>query len=241
MIFFEHGKCFICGNNVDFQAEEGFSLREAGCPICQGSKRNRDLAKTIIRTYLKDDTLSLAEGLEYLQELAVFEVEASGPIHNYLGKLPKYICSEYFDNVPPGSVSGSGIRHEDLERLTFPNNSFDLVITQDVFEHVSNPERGFLEIRRVLKSGGYHIFTVPFHEGRKTVRRVTIKDGRKVFLLPPVHHGDPLRESGSLVYTDFGDDIIENLKSLGLPTEIALHEKFYQLDAIPCITDYSSY
>ena len=168
-------------------------------------------------------------------------MQASGPIHDYLSKLPKYTCSEYFDHVLPGSVSGSGVRCEDLQRLTFSNDSFDLVITQDVFEHIENPERAFLEIKRVLKPGGYHIFTVPLHEGRKTVRRVKIEDGRKVFLLPPVHHLDGLRENGSLVYTDFGDDIIDNLKSLGLPTEIALHEKFYRGDAIPCITDYSSY
>jgi len=241
MIFIEHGKCFVCGNNVDFQIEKGFSLREVGCPICQGTKRSRDLAKAIIKTYLKDETLSLAEGSDYLRELAIYEAQASGPIHEYLSKLPKYTCSEYFDNVPPGSVSGSGIRCEDLRRLTFPNDSFDLVITQDVFEHINNPEKAFLEIKRVLKPGGHHIFTVPVHEGRKTVRRVMIKDGKKVFLLPPVHHLGPLRESGSLVYTDFGDDIIDNLISLGLPTEIALHENFYQPDAIPCITDDSSY
>jgi hypothetical protein len=35
---------------------------------------------------------------------------------------------------------------EDLEALTFPDESFDLVITQDVFEHVLRPAKAFAEI-----------------------------------------------------------------------------------------------
>jgi arylsulfatase len=238
---FEYGKCFICGNHVDFQIEKGFSLREARCPICLGTKRSRDLAKTILKTYLKDETLSLAEGLDHLKDLMIYEAQASGPIHDYLCKLPKYICSEYFDDIPLGSMNNSGIRCEDLERLTFPDNSFDLVITQDVFEHIMNPERAFKEIYRVLKPGGCHIFTIPFHEGRKTVRRVKREEGKNVFILPPVYHIDPLRESGSLVYTDFGEDIIDDLNSLGIPTEIVLQERFYSSEMIPWINDESSH
>ncbi len=235
-----HGKCFICGNNVDFQIERGFSLREARCPICHGTKRSRDLAKTIVKTYLKDETLSLADGIDHLKGLLIYEAQASGSIHSYLSKLPKYTCSEYFENIAPGSMNESGIRCENLENLTFLDNSFDLVITQDVFEHISNPEKAFLEICRVLKPGGYHIFTIPFHEGKNTIRRVKDEDGKKSFLLPPVYHGDPFRPDGCLVYTDFGDDIIDYLKSIGMPTKIVVHEKFYTEKMIPCINDESS-
>ena len=234
-------KCFICGNHVEFQLETGFSLRESRCPVCQGSKRSRDLAKVIVGIYLKSESLSLSEGLDLLKNMTIYEAASSGAIHEYLSKLPHYICSEYFDNAPSESISKSWIRCEDLQNLTFSNNSFDLVITQDVFEHIKNPERAFLEIKRVLKPGGHHIFTVPFHEGRKTLTRVKTKDGKKNFLLPPVHHFDPLRKNGSLVYTDFGDDIIDHLNSLGLDTEVASLELFYSPEVIPWVTDETSY
>ena len=44
--------------------------------------------------------------------------------------------------------------------MTFQNESFDLFITQDVFEHVMEPNKAFKEIERVLKPGGAHVFTV---------------------------------------------------------------------------------
>jgi ubiquinone/menaquinone biosynthesis C-methylase UbiE len=62
--------------------------------------------------------------------------------------------------VPRGQYKGEH-RSEDLRALTFPDQSFDLFITSDVFEHVFEPEKGFGDIARVLKPGGMHIFTMP--------------------------------------------------------------------------------
>ena len=236
-----YGKCFICGNTVDFQIKEGFSLREVQCPACKGTKRSRDLAGVIMKSFLHSADISLAEGLNYLADVAIYEAQASGPIHGYLSRLPKYTCSEYLDNVPPGSVGKGGIRCEDLESLSFPDDSFDLVVTQDVFEHIDNPDAAFKEIYRVLKPGGYHIFTIPFHEGADTVTRAKKENGHVISILPSVYHGDPLRQSGSLVYTDFGENILEHLKFLHMPTDIVMHEKFYPADVIPCIRDESTY
>lgn len=236
------GRCFICGNIVNRQIEEGCSLREARCPLCGGNQRNSDVAKAIVKTYLGDDALSLAKAISKMKHLSVYEAEASGPIHECLRKLPNYHCSEYFDNVPIGTLNESGIRCESLEEFTYGDNSFDLVITQDVFEHVANSDKAFMEVYRVLKPGGYHIFTIPFHETRRTLTRVKSKQGKLHFLFPPVYHGDPLRKEGALVYTDFGEDIIDYLESLWAgPTEIIIHEKFYSPDVIPHITDKRSY
>ena len=240
----EYGKCSICGQEGNFKIKKTFSLREAYCPYCQGSKRNRDLAKAILKTFIQGEVTSLKENLDSLKNLAIFEAQASGPIHRVLCGLPDYVCSEYFGEIPVGSESKKGICCENLESLTFPNNRFDLVITQDVLEHVRNPETAFLELNRVLKPGGFHIFTVPIHEGRRTVKRVEDKDGREVFHRPPVHHGDPLRGEGSLVCTDFGDDLVEYLKSLNLPTEVISRENFYAPDQIPRLDetlDYEKY
>lgn len=46
------------------------------------------------------------------------------------------------------------LRQMDVQRLEFPDNSFDTVIATCVFCSVPNPVQGFMEIRRVCKPGG---------------------------------------------------------------------------------------
>lgn len=50
---------------------------------------------------------------------------------------------------------------EDALNLSFPKNSFDLIISIDVMEHVGKPERMVEEISRVLKPGGMAFITFP--------------------------------------------------------------------------------
>jgi ubiquinone/menaquinone biosynthesis C-methylase UbiE len=48
-----------------------------------------------------------------------------------------------------------------IESLPFENNTFDLIISLWVFEHVENPQKVYTEIARVLKPGGYFAFATP--------------------------------------------------------------------------------
>lgn len=50
----------------------------------------------------------------------------------------------------------------DVTNLTFPQESFDTVISNQVFEHVDNPFAVTQEIKKVLKTGGNAIITAPF-------------------------------------------------------------------------------
>lgn len=50
----------------------------------------------------------------------------------------------------------------DVTNLVFPPESFDTVISTQVFEHVDNPFTVTREIKKVLKPGGHAIITVPF-------------------------------------------------------------------------------
>lgn len=230
------GTCTVCGADSEFFLKKaGFSLRETVCSACGASRRTRDLAAGIMATYGLDSSGSLNNQLSGLSHLQIFEAQADGPLHRVLQRLPGYRCAEFFDGIPLGATNTAGVRCEDLERLTFADDSFDLVITQDVFEHVANPLTAFREIARVLKAGGCHIFTVPLHEGHKTVTRVELKNGQPVHLLPPVYHGDPLRAAGSLVYTDFGSDLPDLLVPLGFETDIIFKKAFYAPGELPWI------
>jgi SAM-dependent methyltransferase len=231
------GICGICGNNVEFRLkQEGFSLRETVCPDCGGSRRSRDLASVLVESFGGPVGGALARHRDLLQDISIFEAQACGPLHEQLRRLPGYVCAEFLDGIAAGALNSTGMRCENLEALTFPDGSFDLVITQDVLEHVARPAAAFREIARVLKPGGFHIFTVPLHEGRSTVTRVIQDEEGITFTLLPVYHGDPLRSSGSLVYTDFGDDLPTLLLENGFTTELLRRGMFYTPEKIPSLT-----
>lgn len=235
----ETEQCYLCGKNSSFIIAESATLfREARCIHCTASKRNSDVARTIIQTYRGYGSLSNV--LYLLENLYIYEAQSSGPIHDILCELPHYFCSEYFDDTPLGSLK-KGVRCEDVRNLTFPDNLFDLVITQDVFEHVQEPYQALNEIHRILIPNGFHIFTVPFHEGWPTIRRVIVDNQQHIYCKPTVYHGDPLREAGSLVYTDFGDDMLKMLHSMGMPTESITYSRWYEKDEITKIDSEEEY
>lgn len=135
-------------------------------------------------------------------------------------------CSEFLgpgrkpgEQVFVPAVAGH-VRHEDLTRLSFPDNSFDWVVTQDVFEHVPDYRAAFRECARVLSPGGHLVFTVPFSSVLSQTRvRATLKaDGSVEHLLPPEVHGNPLSGEGSLCFQNFGWDILDDLRAAGFET-----------------------
>lgn len=151
--------------------------------------------------------------------LAIYNTETSGPVHDQSRRLPNYVCSEYFgpDHAPGKIVNG--VRHKDLQRLRFANDSLDVILSFDVFEHVPDPCAAFRELHRVLKPGGRHIFTVPFHqtEFEDDVRAV-IEGGETKLLKEPIYHLDPLRTEGILVYTILVLEMVIKLYKISLRT-----------------------
>jgi SAM-dependent methyltransferase len=122
-----------------------------------------------------------------------------------------YIASQFYPDFPRGTMHPHGFRCEDLESLNFGNESFDLVITQDVMEHVLDPNRAFAEIARTLKTDGAHIFTVPLVNKAQPsqARAKRGEDGSTVYLCSPEYHGNPIDPQGSLVCMDWGYDICD--------------------------------
>jgi ubiquinone/menaquinone biosynthesis C-methylase UbiE len=47
------------------------------------------------------------------------------------------------------------------QQLPFPDNHFDVVLSNSVLEHIPHPENAVCEMRRVLKPGGVMVLTVP--------------------------------------------------------------------------------
>jgi SAM-dependent methyltransferase len=97
----------------------------------------------------------------------------------------RYVSSQYFEGVQSGDTV-RGVRCENLERMSFGDSSLDLHVTQDVMEHVFEPDAVWREIARTLAPGGMHIFTTPLIEkDQPSKRAASLVDGAVV------HHRKP--------------------------------------------------
>lgn len=105
-------------------------------------------------------------------------------------------------------------RNENLGSQTFGDNTFDLIITQDVLEHVYEPRIVFREIARTLKPGGAHIFSVPLVNKHipSQIWATQNADGSPNFLHEPDYHGNPIDPLGSPVTMRWGYDIVNCIK-----------------------------
>jgi GT2 family glycosyltransferase/SAM-dependent methyltransferase len=185
------------------------------CPLTNLNNRQR-----LVATLLKQLVESLPE-----PEARIYLTEQVTPFFAWTQSQFKsctVVGSEYLgEKYASGSVV-KGLRHEDVNALSFSDASFDVIVSNEVMEHVPNPSSGFRECARVLRSGGTLLMTIPFCEmDSESITRALIENGRLEHRLPPVYHGNPLSEQGSLVFTDFGWDVVGVLRDSGF-SEVAV-------------------
>jgi len=213
----------VCGTSQTF-CRGHVALREGyRCRTCQASLRYQGQARELVRAYATDGATHLAELVREagFQCLDVWEPGVLGPLRAHLSRLPGYVTSDFRPDVPRGEVD-DGVRCEDLTELTFPDGSFDLVVTSDIFEHVRSPEAGFREVCRVLRPGGRHVFSIPIQQPWRstTLPLVDTSGPEDLYLVPPQYHLGP-NKSLHLVYNEFGQDLLELLDRIGFDTEVA--------------------
>jgi SAM-dependent methyltransferase len=197
---------------------EHFERREGVlCSACGSSARVQQLASVVAaecarRLELPRSSLAeLARGSAF-HRLAVAEINPCGKLHQFLALHPRLSFSDY------GSTTA---RSEDLQALSYGDATFDLVLTSDTLEHIPDIWLAFAEIRRVLKPGGVHVFTIPVVSDRPTRARAVIEDGRTRHLLPPSYHGSPGTSSDDrLVFLEAGGDFAQLAQGRGFPLEI---------------------
>lgn len=201
--FKQKGICPCCEKEVLFIAHHSWLRDHFKCTNCSSIPRERALMLTIKNQYPNWKTLKIHESSPGNRGHSV----------TLKSQCKSYIASQFYTNEKLG-IKVDGFRNEDLENQTFKDNSFDLVITSDVMEHIYNPEKAFKEIHRTLKPGGAHIFSVPLINKHKKTEVWATKgiNGEPVFLNKPEWHGNPIDNNGSPVTMHWGYDILDFIK-----------------------------
>jgi SAM-dependent methyltransferase len=214
-VFSHAGFCPLCEKNTTFSSSNEWFRDFLKCGLCKSLPRERALMQ-VIKMFLPN-----------YRELFIHESSPAnrGASPKLKIECPNYSSSQYFENVEPGCIDNkSGFRCENLEALTFDDQSFDLFITQDVMEHIFDPTKAFKEIARVLKLGGMHIFTVPIiNKAKRSECWASLNGGEIVYHHEPEYHGNPVDSKGALVTMHWGYDIAEFIfEAASTPTTIVM-------------------
>ncbi len=204
----------LYGSQITEQGWQPNWRERLSCPECQLNNRQRAMIHAIKHALTQVGDKSA---------LKLYAMEQITPLFQWLSShLTDVECigSEYLGEDVTGGTLVDGImpamRHENVEALSFADDSFDLIVSNDVLEHVNDPQMAIKEMQRVLKPQGQVLMSVPFYIDREqSQRRAGIENGELVHHLPEQYHGNPLSEQGSLVFHDYGWDMLDDFRAAG--------------------------
>lgn len=128
------------------------------CPQCHSRSRHRGLFflyKEIINKKENKRILHFAPEIYLIKDIEINDQ------HEY------HTADLFMENVS---------FKEDLQNLSFKDNSYDIVLNNHVLEHISNDKRAIKEIQRILKPRGIAIITVPGNWKKKTKKFLTLQN-----------------------------------------------------------------
>ena len=207
------GYCKVCNKATKFKIilnqNNKTNLRESlVCEYCNLSNRKRFMLSFLNEFANKSN--SKLNVFMYEQVTQVFKRSQNVKNINLVG-------SEFLGyDKKPGQII-ENIRNEDAMNLSSENNSFEVLISNDVYEHIPNINKALSEAYRVLKNSGTLLISIPFDGAKvKTTRRATLEEGKIKHLQDPIYHENPIaKKEGSLVFYEYGWDFLDFLKTAG--------------------------
>lgn len=234
------GFCNVCGKRVVFFYESQSLRREQLiCSNCGAISRYRSMARGLLKAIQELSGVEAAsvcalKRAHSRQPLRVYDTQVPFKFFRAAYTMPRLLAkvrwvelftSSYDEDLPPGYVLGPNYSNENLEQLTFADHAFDIILTSDVMEHVRLPERAHAEIKRVLRPGGFYIFTVPFLPDQYETRTlIQVRDPHNPFddvVLHEDYHEDGNAPGGRVaVYREYGLQLLYELEALGFTVNL---------------------
>lgn len=199
------GDCPLCGPTTFLSLKKDPFLTR--CLKCKANITNLSLIP-VIKNHFKG----------IYQGKKAYELSSYGSTLEWLKKyFDEVVYSEYFANLPSRKYY-NGILNQDVQNLTFEDECFDVVTSNQVFEHVPNDEQGYFECFRVLKKGGALIFSVPLYMTEHTEKIAYLDNDQIRFLGRPEYHDSRIgggAKSAPVFWRLSINDITQRVKACG--------------------------
>ena len=186
--------CPICSwKGNDFLPFGVHTRNNVKCPNCSSKERHRLLYlffKKFIKKNKKYDFLHIAP------ESCLIEFFKNQPNINYR-------------SIDINPEKRNAMRKEDLIKLSFSDNSFDLIYCSHVLEHIKEDIKAMREIYRILRKGGTAILQVPLFDIEKTIEDKNYSEEKKIELFGQKDH-----------VRAYGKDYVDRITSVGFKVNI---------------------
>lgn len=200
--------CPNCGKTMFLSLRpDSFMTR---CLTCFANGTNLSLIP-VIQRHQKTNSISCA-----------YELSTFGATLGWLREnVNRVTTSEYFPSESFGTYI-NGTLNEDVQKLTFADSSFDLITSNQVFEHVPNDILGYSECFRTLRAGGALIFTVPLCDIPKTEMLAEVVAGQLIYYREPEYHDSRFggAKSAFTFWHHSKNDICQRVSSVGFHVEL---------------------
>jgi SAM-dependent methyltransferase len=193
----------------------GAGVRNGGCVNCDSVDRDR-----LLYAYFKHE-------IDVLKDLPEYSILHLAPEWRLSEEFLKYNYKQYIctDKFMTGYKYPAHTVDMDIMNITFPNDTFDLVICNHVLEHIPNDIGAMKELFRVLKPNGIAVLQVPIS--------AILKDSYE----NPSVTTDKEREEHYGQYDHvriYGQDYVTRLESVGFKvTRLNITEKYKKYGLIP--------
>jgi SAM-dependent methyltransferase len=222
------GRDPLIGGPAQYYYDPRSSVRDDAGTLHTNVRESLVCLRTVLPSRTRAALLALYELIPHsqLKKAQLYLTEQTTPLFRYFRhNYAHVIGSEYLGpEHRPGSLVG-GIRHEDLTRLSFRDQSLDVVVNLEILEHLPEYRPALSEMARVLRPGGLAIITTPMNPLREEhhVRAELGPDGALKHHFPPQYHYDPVKpEAGILCYRHFGWKLLNELREAGFSSAGAL-------------------
>jgi SAM-dependent methyltransferase len=224
------GYCDCCGKVVSLKIETGAmfldvpNLREGF--VCPRGLGNRQRLLYRLMAYILANQANTGEKVKLglfedlsplsgaLSELSNLDVRAS----NYLGE--SCISGNQYEFL------GQQVVHQDMLASSYEDGSLDVVMHNDVLEHIPDTGKALAEQCRILKQGGIMVMTAPFFpslQHTQQLARLNTNGEVEHLIDPPEYHGDPITGL-ILAYYRFGWSIMDDIKAAGFSDAVVVLE-----------------
>lgn len=182
--------CPICGFHGTFLSVGRPSRWDTRCPNCGSRERHR-----LIQLWLNDNGVDLSDK-------SILQFGPEKWLMRAMKNNSKYEPADLYSPIAKFRL--------DITKIDRPDNHFDVVIANHVFEHVDEDAQAMAEMFRVLKPGGIGFFSVPINLSRdETYENPAITDPD----LRMVHFG------GTDHRRFYGRDFKAKLEAVGFKVE----------------------